>query len=114
MTYITPASSSKGTEISFKIRVDTPPGTPVESQLPKKEIAEQGKEGASGEEKGTKGKDVAAEEQEDAVGSNPEEEKVPDTTGKSPKEEGVEDKAASPAKLEGGSRGRMKSRANIA
>lgn len=32
VTCSVPASSSKGTEISFNIRVDTPPGTPTESE----------------------------------------------------------------------------------
>jgi hypothetical protein len=87
MTNVTPGTSSKGTEISFTLRVDTPPGTPLVSQIPKQEPVQEGKEGAD------------VDESIDGIWSNAEEEKVPGTVGK-------------PSK--GGSKGRMRSRAKVA
>jgi hypothetical protein len=87
VTHVTPGTSSKGTKISFTLRADTPPGTPLVSQIPKQEPVQESKEGAD------------VDESIDGIWSNAEEEKVPDTVDKSSK---------------GGSKGRMRSRAKVA
>ena len=113
VTYITPASSQRGTKISFKIRVDTPPGTPVADQEPEKGTAEKGKGGSDGEENDNECAKDGGEEQEGPAASNLDGEEVPDTTGKSSKTE-TEEKAAVSGKPKGGSRGRAKTRARNA
>ncbi len=101
VTYITPASSQRGTEISFKIRVDTPPGTPIESQAPEKETAHKRQGAAREGENDTVSAEDDGEERESPAWSNTEEQKVPDTTGKSQNEEN-EDRAAVSGKSKGG------------
>lgn len=110
VTYITPASSQRGTEVSFKIRVDTPPGTPIESQASEKETAHEGDGSAGeGEDDAERAKD-GDEKLEGPAVSSLEEEKVPNTTGTSPKEE-TEGKAAMSGAPKGATRGRAKTRA---
>ncbi|ERF75031.1 hypothetical protein EPUS_06164 [Endocarpon pusillum Z07020] len=113
VTYITPASSQRGTEISFKIRVDTPPGTPTENPEPEKGAAEKGKGGSDGEKNDNECAKEGGEEREGPTVSKSDEENVPDTTDKSPKTE-TEEKAAVSGKPKGGSRGRAKTRARNA
>lgn len=110
VTYVKPASSSKGTEISFNIRVDTPPSSPTEGQGPKNDTQkekEEGEEKDMGEKKAPEG-----EEHDEEGKSLGEEVEVPDTRGKSAEGDGV-DEAVPPAKPRGG-RGKVKSRSKNA
>jgi hypothetical protein len=72
VTNVTPGSSSAGTEISFMVRVDTPPAAPLLSQIPKQESAREGNKGAGADES-INGMCSKVEE----------EEKAPDTMDKS-------------------------------
>jgi hypothetical protein len=101
VTSIVPPSSPHGTEICFKIRFDTPPGTPTGSGASPKGAAEEGEKGTERTKKPNEERSKVAERAE---------EKVPSTTGKSPKED-VEDRAALAGKAQrgmGGKRARVK------
>ena len=50
VSFTSPPSTSNGTEISFSIRVDSPPSTPTESQNSQKDKIEEGKAGRGGRE----------------------------------------------------------------
>ncbi len=106
VTYTTPASFSNGTEISFTVRVDTPPSTPTTSQGKEstEDTAVEEKKGQEGKEPHAEGKNLAEEEKKEH----------PPARGRSPKAD-VEDSNSVLVKAQGGwGRGRTKSRSKNA
>jgi hypothetical protein len=65
VTSIVPPSSPHGTEICFKIRIDTPSGTPTQSGASQKGAAEEREKGTEGTKKPNEEQSKVAERAEE-------------------------------------------------